>query len=121
MQEKFFDRLIEKIEAHPTYGPAVRQAASDGWPLILDYHNHGNPSSWCVAICTRQQNLIPLLGPPEQLQELAHVSGLGRSQEDCLPLMGALSDELREHFELGTAPAIYLQGKPLGQGGEPER
>lgn len=108
-----FETLIRKIEAHPTYGPAVRQAASEQWPLVLDYHSHGDPSAWCVAICTKQDNLIPLLGGPERLQELAHVRGLGRSEDQCLPLMAPLGRELREHYELEQNPAIYKNGAPL--------
>ena len=108
-----FERLIEKIQNHPTYGPALRQAIEERWPLVLNYHHHGDVTSWCVAICTTQENLIPLLGPPERLHELAHVRGLGRSEEDCLPLMGTLARELVDTYELAATPTIYKQGRPL--------
>ena len=108
-----FETLIEKIEAHPTYGPAIQQAATEQWSLVLDYHNHGDPSAWCVAICTKQDNLIPLLGGPEKLQELAHIRGLGRAEFECLSLMAPLGEELRAHYTLEQNPVIYLNGAPF--------
>ena len=108
-----FESLLEKIAGHPTFGPAVQQAAEDQWPFVLHYHHHGDTSSWCVAICTKMDSVIPLLGDPEELHELAHVKGLGSSEDQCLPLMATLGTELVERYGLAATPSIWKQGRPL--------
>lgn len=108
-----FEKLITLIEEHPRYGPALKEAVEARAKLVLNYHTHGDPASYCVAICAAEPNPIQVLGSGEDLRELAHVQGIGTSEDDCLPLMATLGGELSEHYGLERNPLIYLNGEPL--------
>lgn len=114
-----FDELIDRIEAHEKYGPAVREAATSGAALILNYHTHGGPAGYCVSICRRKPAGLPVLGQPEPLEELAHIRGVGRTEQECVPLMTLFGERLQARYGLQAPPAIYLNGRPapLQQGG----
>lgn len=108
---------MEKLEAHPRYGPAMREAIEAKEELVLNYHHHGDPTSWCVAICARTPSPVSMLNLGGEMRELAHVTGLGGEAEACGPLMGTLAEELVEHYSLQALPTIYRQGEPfLGEG-----
>lgn len=107
-----FELLVQKIAAHPRYGPAVADAARRGAPLILNYHSHGNPADFCVSVCAREPNPLQLFGQEDPLFELAHIKGFGRSREECVPLCGPLGAALQAHYALAQPPEIYLNGRP---------
>lgn len=107
-----FDQLIERIRAHEKYGPAVREAAAAGAAIILNYHTHGGPTGYCVSICRRKLGGLPVLGQPEPLEELAHIRGVGRTEQECVPLMTLFGERLQAHYRLPAPPAIYLNGRP---------
>jgi len=109
-----FDGIISQIEAHEKYGPAVREAAGAQSALILNYHTHGGPSGYCVSICRRKPGGLPVFGQAEEVEELAHIRGVGRTAQEGLPLMDAFARELQEHYKLQASPQIRLDGRPAG-------
>jgi hypothetical protein len=107
----FFERLIDKVVAHPRYGAAVRSAVDEGRELVLNYHTHGEGHGWCVSICTRGAG-VALLDLGEPLEELAHIRGIAKEEALCDPLMGVFAERLIERFSLASRPRIYLNGAP---------
>lgn len=108
---RFMDDLIQKIEAHDKYGPAVQAAARTNKPIILDYHTHGPGQDYCLSIKTKKGGL-PVLGQPPQLEELAHIRGLGKTIDEGVPIMGILGEQMRSHYGMQNLPLIYVNGKP---------
>ncbi|MEM7311181.1 MAG: hypothetical protein AAF682_31225 [Planctomycetota bacterium] len=110
----FFATLLQKIQDHATYGPAMRAAVDADRVLALNYHSHGDPGSWCVSICALQRDPTRLLqiGVPE-LEELVHIRGIGKSAEECIPFCSAFADVLREHYRLTEPPRPFLNGQPV--------
>ncbi len=114
-----FATMIEKIEAHPTYAPAMRTAVEQKRSLALDYHNHGNAESWCVSISAMVKDPTRLLqiGVPD-LEELVHIKGIGTSAEQCLPFCRAFGRALSEHYKLEEPPTPFLNGQPVADEAE---
>lgn len=109
-----FEPLIEMIETHPRYGPALSQAVSRGLPLVLNYHTHSDVESYCVSICVKMGYPVAFFeGMDGLLEELVHVREFGGTVDDCVPLTSTLSAELHAHYGLEQAPELYLNGKPL--------
>ena len=108
-----FEEIIAKIEEHPVYAAAMRQAVETGEELVLNYHSHGDPTSYCSSICARQASSVRLVDIGESLRELVHIRAVGQSEADCVPLMVAFGSELMAHYGLERAPVIYLDGEPL--------
>lgn len=109
-----FERLIEMIEGHASYGPAMQRAVMQKVPLVLNYHNHSGESGWCVSICTKMGYPVTFFEEMDGgLEELVHVREFGKSQEDCIPLASQLSAELHAHYDLSQAPELFLNGTPL--------
>jgi hypothetical protein len=108
-----FERLMQLIEGHANYGPALREAAGRKARLVLNYHTHGPEQDYCVSICEQARNVLPVLGQLLPLSELAHIKGVGKTEDQCEVLMTELGDELQRHYELDQRPAIYLNGSPL--------
>jgi hypothetical protein len=108
---RWMDELIEKIEAHEKYGPALRQAAQAGKPIILDYHTHGPGQDYCLSIKTKKGGL-PVMGQPPALEELAHVRGIGKTHEEGIPMMGLLAKQMQTHYSLSSPPMIHVNGQP---------
>ena len=98
-----FQPLIEKILDHASYGPALAEAVETRAPLVLNYHNHGPDTAYCVSICKRSLPLLNIgtagIGDSE-LEELVHIRGFGQTQEQCLPLSGGFGKALMEHYGL---------------------
>jgi hypothetical protein len=107
-----FERMIELIEKHASYGPAMKEAARGKEPLILDYHTHGRGTGYCVSIAKKKHNPLRILGQAEPLEELVHIKGVGQEEADCGELMGALGRELVLHYQLQLPPLVYLNGMP---------
>jgi hypothetical protein len=107
----WMDELIGKIEAHDKYGPAMRRAAEAKKPIILDYHTHGPGQPYCLSIKTKKGGL-PVVGQAPQLEELAHIRGIGRDEAEGIPMMGILGEQLQAHYNLDSLPLLYLNGKP---------
>ncbi|MEM7515439.1 MAG: hypothetical protein AAF368_00755 [Planctomycetota bacterium] len=106
---RFFDALMKLLSEHERYGPALREAASDGARLALDYHSHGEGEGYCVSVRTcRGEGEEAILDPVSE--ELAHVQGFGRTAEDCEPLLALLAARLMSDFGFEEVPLPYFQG-----------
>ncbi|MEX1025258.1 MAG: hypothetical protein WD226_09290 [Planctomycetota bacterium] len=107
------DQLLQLIDEHPAYGPAMRKAVDAGVPLVLNYHDHGGQGTYCVSIAAKETAAFDLLMKGvENLRELAHVEGFGPNVEECRPRCEALAVTLLAHYELERLPEIYLNGEP---------
>ncbi len=105
--------LMQLIDKHATYGPAMLEAIARGVPLVLNYHDHGGEGSYCVSICAKETAALDLLMKGvEDLRELVHVEGFGPNIEECRPRSEALAVTLMAHYELDRLPEIYLNGAP---------
>lgn len=108
-----FESLIQKIEEHPRYGPAMGRALTGKLPLVLDYHTHTAADDYCVSICSKTGPPIELLGMGGDLGELVHIRAFGKTEAECLPLTTSLARALHEHYGLDDLPEIYLNGRPM--------
>lgn len=109
-----FESLIQRIQGHPKYKSAMDAAVAAKRPLVLNYHTHSAEEDYCVSICAKLDQPIQLLETSEgSLEELVHVRGFGKTEDECLPLTSALSVELCEHYGIDRPLTIYLNGKPL--------
>ena len=109
-----FENLIQRIQGHPKYKAAMDAAVAAKRPLVLNYHTHSAEEDYCVSICAKQDQPIQLLELSEGgLEELVHVRGFGKTEDECLPLTSALSAELCDYYRIERPLAIYLNGSPL--------
>lgn len=107
-----FESLIQRIQGHAKYKAAMDAAVAAKRPLVLNYHTHSAEEDYCVSICAKQDPPIQLLELSDGgLEELVHVRGFGKTEDDCLPLTSALSAELCEHYGIERPLAIYLNGQ----------
>ncbi len=107
-----FERMIQLIEGHASYGPAMKEAALGKLQLILDYHTHGRGTGYCVSIAKKKSSPLRILGQAEPLLELVHIKGVGEDESQCDDLMGTLGRELVQHYQLELPPLVYLNGQP---------
>ena len=107
-----FEKMIQLIEGHASYGPAMKEAANGSEQLILDYHTHGRGTGYCVSIAKKKRNPLRILGQAEPLLELVHIKGVGEDEVQCDELMGSFGRELVDHYRLQVPPLVYLNGKP---------
>ena len=107
-----FEQMIELIERHASYGPAMKEAVRAKEQLVLDYHTHGRGTEYCVSIAKKKHTPLRILGQAEPLVELVHIKGVGEVEAQCDELMGALGRELVAHYQLLAPPLVYLNGKP---------
>ncbi len=110
-----FEGLVQKIAEHPTYGPAVERAVAAQHPLVLNYHTHGPDTGYCISVCALVEPVIRLLGEAE-LEELAHIRGFGKSEDECRLLTSAFAEAFGARYELAGAPLTYLNGRPFDEG-----
>ena len=106
------EKIIQLIEGHASYGPAMKEGALGKEPLILDYHTHGRGTGYCVAIAKKKRNPLRILGQAEPLVELVHIKGVGQDEAQCDLMMADFGRELAQHYHLQVPPLIYLNGKP---------
>ena len=110
----YFDEVCDRIAAHPAYSAKIEDAARRGEALLLNYHTHGPGEDYCVSVCIRPKSLAEI-GVPAHEQELAHIRGIGRSGDECEPLMGAFAERLSARYDLKQLPAIFLDGLPVAR------
>ena len=108
-----FTTLIQKIDEHATYGPAMKKAAADGSNLVLNYHQHQGNDRYCVSICVKELSPIKILiSEKEPLDELVHIEGVAETEDEYLPLCVAFSNALCEHYGLTESLELYFNGEP---------
>lgn len=108
----WFERILDKLEEHATYGPAMKTSRARGDRWILNYHSHGAGQPFCVSICFREEKLA-VFGLPAPLEELAHIRSFGPDEEMCVPMSTAFGKRLVARYPGAAEPLIFLQGEPL--------
>lgn len=109
---QYFDLVCDKIAVHPSYSVMLEKAARAGAQLILNYHTHGPEQAYCASVCVRSKTLDEQ-GPASQMEELAHIRGIGTRREDCGPRMAAFAARLVARYGLERRPVIFLDGVPF--------
>jgi len=108
------ESLIQKIEDHPKYGPAMVGAVTGKLALVLNYHTHTDTDDFCVSICSKTKPPIEILDlGGGTLEELVHIRAFGKTEAECLPLTTTLARAIRDHYGLDDLPEIYLNGNPI--------
>jgi hypothetical protein len=111
----FFDMVLDRIAEHERYGPALRRAVEQDRALALNYHTHGPDQGYCASVCALQGATLDLGGVMRlggDLEELAHIRGVGKSVEECGTRMAVFASLLRARYRLKREPEIYLDGQP---------
>ena len=106
-----FEEMIQQIERHASYGPAMREAAEGQVQLVLNYHTHREQMGDCVSIEKKKESILMTAGDAGSQAELVHIKGVGKEESQCFPLMSALGRELQEQYQLKHPPLVYLNGK----------
>ncbi|MBK7642333.1 MAG: hypothetical protein IPJ19_04690 [Planctomycetes bacterium] len=109
----WFDRILDKLQEHPSYAQKIRDSHTRRERWILNYHSHGEGQPFCVSICTREEKLA-VFGLPAPLEELAHIRAIGKNAEDCVPLCHAFGARLLARYPGAPEPLPFFQGEPLG-------
>ena len=109
----WFERILDKLQEHPSYSKAVADSHKRGDRWILNYHSHGEGQPYCVSICWRAEKLA-VFGLPAPLEELAHIRAFGQTDDQCVPLSQAFGEMLTERYPGAQEPLIFFQGEPLG-------
>jgi len=109
---EWFERILDKLEQHPTYGPAMKTSRTRDERWVLNYHSHGEGQPFCISICTREEKLA-IFGLPAPLEELAHIRGVGQHADDCVPLATIFGKLLLERYPGAKEPLVFFQGEPL--------
>ncbi len=110
--DELFDALIQRLQTHESYGPAMTECSTKQAQIVLNYHTHGIGHGYCVSIATLEASLIPILGQQPRLKEVAHIRGIGQEETQCVPLMTLLGKKLQQTYHIQKTPAIYLNGHP---------
>lgn len=92
--------VIEQISKHPQYHKNIIESVLQQSPFILNYHIHPGETTFCVSIVEIKTT-----------RELAHIRGIGASEDLCRPLMMYFGRRLKTKFQLSFLPDIYLNGK----------
>jgi hypothetical protein len=109
---EWIERILDKLQEHPTYGRAVETSHARGDQWVLNYHSHGAGQPFCISLCWRAEKLA-IFGLPAPLEELAHIRAFGQTAEQCLPMSLAFGEALLERYPGAKQPLIFFQGEPL--------
>ena len=85
-------------------------AVSADLAISLNYHTHPDEDSYCVSILSEKIDLLTLTENKQSFIELAHIRGIGKSEEDCIPLMTYFGKKLKEIYIFNKLPDVYLNG-----------
>ena len=95
-QIEVINSIIDKIKIHPQYNKSIEDAVSSDLEISLNYHSHPNEDPYCVSILSEKIDLLTLTKNKQSFFELAHISGIGKSEKDCIPLMSYFGKKLKE-------------------------
>ncbi len=107
-----FEKMIQLIERHASYGPAMREAAEGQVQIVLNYHTHGEPTGYCVSVTKKKDSILTTARDAGPQTELIHIKGVGKEESQCFLLMSAFGRELQAQYQLKHPPLVYLNGKP---------
>ena len=102
--------ILEKIKIHPQYNTSINEAVSSDLDISLNYHTHPNEDSYCVSILSEKIDLLTLTENKQSFVELAHIRSIGKTEEDCIPLMSYFGKKLKEIYKFNKLPDVYLNG-----------
>ena len=102
--------ILDKIKIHPQYNNSIKEAVSSDLDISLNYHTHPDEDSYCVSILSEKIDLFTLTENKQSFVELAHIRGIGKSKEDCIPLMSYFGKKLKEIYIINKLPDVYLSG-----------
>jgi len=109
-QISVINSILDKVKIHPEYNKSIEDAVSSHLDISLNYHTHPDEDSYCVSILSEKIDLLTLSENKQSFIELAHIRGIGKSEEDCIPLMSYLGKKLKEVYLLKKLPDVYLNG-----------
>ncbi|MBT5078410.1 MAG: hypothetical protein HN820_08545 [Candidatus Marinimicrobia bacterium] len=102
--------ILDQIKRHTQYNNSITEAVSSNLDISLNYHTHPNEDSYCVSILSEKIDLLTLTENKQSFIELAHIRGIGKSEEDCIPLMTYFGKKLKEIYIFNKLPDVYLNG-----------
>ena len=102
--------ILDKIKIHPQYNTSINEAVSSDLDISLNYHTHPNEDSYCVSILSEKIDLLTLTENKQSFVELAHIRSIGKTEEDCIPLMSYFGKKLKEIYKFNNLPDVYLNG-----------
>ena len=102
--------ILDKIKIHPRYNTSINEAVSSDLDISLNYHTHPNEDSYCVSILSEKIDLLTLTENKQSFVELAHIRSIGKTEEDCIPLMSYFGKKLKEIYKFNKLPDVYLNG-----------
>ena len=70
-----------------------------------------------ISVLQKDPTRLLQIGVPE-LEELAHIRGIGTSAEACVPFCTGFGQALVAHYGLGTTPLPFFNGQPAETGAE---
>ena len=109
-QISVINSILDQVKIHPQYNQSIEDAVSSDLEISLNYHTHPDEDSYCVSILSDKIDLLTLTENKKSFVELAHIRGIGKSEEDCIPLMSYLGKRLKEVYLLKKLPDVYLNG-----------
>ena len=109
-QISVINSILDKVKKHPQYNKSIEDAVSADLAISLNYHTHPDEESYCVSILSEKIDLLTLTENKESFVELVHIRGIGKSEEDCIPLMSYLGKKIKEVYLLKKLPDVYLNG-----------
>ena len=109
-QISVINSIIDKLKIHPQYNRSIEDAVSSDLDISLNYHTHPDEDSYCVSILSEKIDLVIFSENKQSFVEMAHIRGIGKSEEDCIPLMTYLGKKLKEVYILKKLPDVYLNG-----------
>ena len=109
-QISVINAILDQVKIHPQYNKSIEDAVSSDLEISLNYHTHPDEDPYCVSILSEKIDLLTLTENKKSFVELAHIRGIGKSEEDCIPLMSYLGKKLKEVYLLKKLPDVYLNG-----------
>ena len=109
-QISVINSILDQVKVHPQYNKSIEDAVSSDLEISLNYHTHPDEVSYCVSILSEKIDLLNLTENKKSFVELAHIRGIGKSEDDCIPLMSYLGKKLKEVYLLKKLPSVYLNG-----------
>ena len=109
-QISIIDSILDKVKTHPQYNKSIQEAVSSGLEISLNYHTHPDEDTYCVSILSEKIDLLTLTENKQSFVELVHIRSIGKSENDCIPLMSYLGNKIKEVYRLKKLPNVYLNG-----------
>jgi len=109
-QVSIINSILDKVKIHPQYNKSIQEAVSSDLEISLNYHTHPDEDTYCVSILSEKIDLLTLTKNKQSFVELAHIRSIGRSEDDCIPLMSYLGKKIKKVYKLKKLPDVYLNG-----------